>query len=72
VILREQMAAIQRQLGEGDGRAQEVQELTEKLAKANMPPEVEVVLLRKNGGPLMQQEDLHGQVTEALYARLSG
>jgi ATP-dependent Lon protease len=41
VILREQMAAIQRQLGEGDGRAQEVQELTEKLAKANMPPEVE-------------------------------
>jgi len=41
VILREQMAAIQRQLGEGDGRAQEVQELTEKIAKAAMPPEVE-------------------------------
>ena len=41
VILREQMAAIQRQLGEGDGRAQEVQELTEKIAKADMPPEVE-------------------------------
>jgi ATP-dependent Lon protease len=40
-VLREQMAAIQRQLGEGDGRAQEVQELTEKIAKANMPPEVE-------------------------------
>jgi ATP-dependent Lon protease len=35
------MAAIQRQLGEGDGRAQEVQELTEKIAKATMPPEVE-------------------------------
>ena len=41
VILREQMAAIQRQLGEGDGRAQEVQELTEKIAKATMPPDVE-------------------------------
>lgn len=41
VILREQMAAIQRQLGEGDGRAQEVQELSEKIAKATMPPEVE-------------------------------
>lgn len=41
VILREQMAAIQRQLGEGDGRAQEIQELTEKIAKATMPPEVE-------------------------------
>jgi len=40
-VLREQMAAIQRQLGDGDGRAQEVQELTEKIAKANMPPEVE-------------------------------
>ncbi|WP_262032338.1 endopeptidase La [Microvirga sp. Mcv34] len=40
-VLREQMAAIQRQLGEGDGRAQEVQELTEKIATANMPPEVE-------------------------------
>ena len=40
-VLREQMAAIQRQLGEGDGRAQEVQELTEKIAKADMPPEVE-------------------------------
>ncbi len=41
VILREQMAAIQRQLGEGDGRAQEAQEITGKIAKANMPPEVE-------------------------------
>ncbi|MPR13435.1 LON peptidase substrate-binding domain-containing protein, partial [Microvirga tunisiensis] len=40
-VLREQMAAIQRQLGEGDGRAQEVQELTEKIAQATMPPEVE-------------------------------
>ena len=41
VVLREQMAAIQRQLGEGDGKAQEVAELTEALAKANMPPEVD-------------------------------
>jgi len=40
-ILREQMAAIQRQLGEGDGKSQEVAELTDAIAKANMPPEVE-------------------------------
>ncbi len=41
VLLREQMAAIQRQLGEADGRAQEVAELGEAIAKAAMPPEVE-------------------------------
>jgi ATP-dependent Lon protease len=40
-VLREQMAAIQRQLGEGDGKAQEVAELTEAIAKTGMPPEVE-------------------------------
>jgi ATP-dependent Lon protease len=40
-ILREQMATIQRQLGEGDGKAQEVAELTEAIAKARMPPEAE-------------------------------
>jgi len=40
-ILREQMATIQRQLGEGDGKAQEVAELTEAIAKAKMPPEAE-------------------------------
>ena len=40
-ILREQMATIQRQLGEGDGKAQEVAELNEAIAKAEMPPEAE-------------------------------
>ncbi|WP_024510751.1 endopeptidase La [Bradyrhizobium sp. ARR65] len=40
-ILREQMATIQRQLGEGDGKAQEVAQLTEAIAKAKMPPEAE-------------------------------
>jgi ATP-dependent Lon protease len=40
-ILREQMATIQRQLGEGDGKAQEVAELTAAIAKAKMPPEAE-------------------------------
>ncbi len=40
-ILREQMAAIQRQLGEGDARGEEAREIGEKIAKASMPPEVE-------------------------------
>ncbi|MFY9959046.1 endopeptidase La [Bradyrhizobium sp.] len=40
-ILREQMATIQRQLGEGDGKAQEVEELNEAIAKAKMPAEAE-------------------------------
>jgi len=40
-ILREQMATIQRQLGEGDGKAQEVAELNAAIAKAKMPVEAE-------------------------------
>ncbi len=41
ILLREQMASIQRQLGEGDGKAQELAELNEAIAKAEMPPEVD-------------------------------
>jgi len=40
-ILREQMATIQRQLGEGDGKAQEITELNAAIAKAKMPAEAE-------------------------------
>ncbi|SFJ42694.1 endopeptidase La [Thermoflavimicrobium dichotomicum] len=38
--LREQMKAIQRELGEKEGRAGEVEELREQLAKLQAPPEV--------------------------------
>jgi ATP-dependent Lon protease len=42
VLLREQMAAIQRQLGEGeDGKAAEMAELEKAIAEAGMPKEVE-------------------------------
>jgi ATP-dependent Lon protease len=43
VLLREQMAAIQRQLGEGgdEGKKAEMAELAEAIAKAGMPPEIE-------------------------------
>ncbi|MGI3903600.1 MAG: endopeptidase La [Janthinobacterium lividum] len=41
-VLREQMAAIQKQLGEGDaGRAQEVADLTDAIGKAGMPLDAE-------------------------------
>ncbi|MBI3988745.1 MAG: endopeptidase La [candidate division NC10 bacterium] len=39
--LREQLKAIQRELGEADERGQELQELEEKIKAAKMPPEVE-------------------------------
>jgi ATP-dependent Lon protease len=42
VLLREQMAAIQRQLGEGEeGKAAEITELDAAITKAGMPKEVE-------------------------------
>jgi ATP-dependent Lon protease len=42
VLLREQMAAIQRQLGEGDeGKTAEIAELGAAITKARMPKEVE-------------------------------
>jgi ATP-dependent Lon protease len=42
VLLREQMAAIQRQLGEGEeGKAAEMAELDKAIANAGMPKEVE-------------------------------
>jgi ATP-dependent Lon protease len=47
VLLREQMAAIQRQLGEGDGKAQEIAALREAITKAAMPEEVEKAALKE-------------------------
>jgi ATP-dependent Lon protease len=42
VLLREQMAAIQKQLGEGEeGKAAELAELDKKIGEAGMPKEVE-------------------------------
>jgi ATP-dependent Lon protease len=42
VLLREQMAAIQKQLGEGDaGKGAEMAELSEAITKAKMPKDIE-------------------------------
>lgn len=46
-FLKEQMKAIQKELGEGDDRARETDELKSKVAKAKMPKEVEAVALKE-------------------------
>ncbi len=37
--LRQQLKAIQKELGEGDGRSSEIEELEKKIEEAKMPPE---------------------------------
>jgi ATP-dependent Lon protease len=64
-VLREQMAAIQRELGEGDARAGEVQELREKLAHAGMPPDIEEQTRRE----LRRYERMPEGAAEAGMAR---
>jgi ATP-dependent Lon protease len=46
-FLREQMRAIQKELGEADGQGLEVEELRKKIYEAKMPPEVEKEVLRE-------------------------
>ena len=48
-VLREQMAAIQRQLGEGEsqGKAAEIADLTAKIEAAGMPADTEAGLLKE-------------------------
>jgi ATP-dependent Lon protease len=46
-FLKEQMKAIQKELGEGDERGREAEELKARVAKAKMPKEVEQVALKE-------------------------
>jgi ATP-dependent Lon protease len=46
-VLREQMATIQRELEEGDGKVQEVAGLTDAIGKANMPDEASAQALKE-------------------------
>ena len=45
--LREQLKAIQRELGEGDEATTQINEITEKIEKAGMPPEVKAEALKE-------------------------
>jgi ATP-dependent Lon protease len=61
VLLREQMAAIQKQLGEGEeGKAAELAELEKKIAAAGMPKEVEEQAL-KELRRLNRMPEAHGE-----------
>jgi ATP-dependent Lon protease len=64
-ILREQMAAIQRELGEGDGKALEIAELRDAIGKAQMPAEVEEVARKE----LRRYERMPEAAAEAGMAR---
>ena len=46
-FLREQLKAIQKELGEEDGKGSEVEELRKKIYEAKMPPEVEQEALKE-------------------------
>ena len=46
-VLREQMAAIQKQLGDTDGQGTEIAGLKEAITKAGMPPEIEEKALKE-------------------------
>jgi ATP-dependent Lon protease len=46
-FLREQLKAIQKELGEEDGQRLEIEELRKKIHEARMPPEVEKEVLRE-------------------------
>jgi ATP-dependent Lon protease len=46
-FLKEQMKAIQKELGEGDDRGREIEEVKARVAKAKMPKDVEAVALKE-------------------------
>ncbi len=56
VLLREQMAAIQKQLGEDGGNGQEIADLEKAIADAGMPEDVEQ-MARKELGRLRRMQD---------------
>jgi ATP-dependent Lon protease len=47
ILLREQLRSIQKELGEGDEAAPEIEELKKKLEQAEMPPEVSTQVKRE-------------------------
>jgi ATP-dependent Lon protease len=64
-FLREQLKAIKAELGEIDEKAQEVNELREKIKKAKMPPEVE----KESNKQLSRLEQMHPESAEATIVR---
>ena len=59
-VLREQMKAIQKELGEGEENAAEIEEISKAISAANMPEEVEKQA-RKELGRLQHMSDASGE-----------
>jgi ATP-dependent Lon protease len=64
-FLREQLKAIKAELGEIDEKAQEVNELRDKIKKSKMPPEVE----KEANKQLNRLEQMHPESAEATIVR---
>jgi len=64
-FLREQLRAIQAELGEGDPRYEEIEEYREKLLAAGLPPEAEAEAMRQ----LARLERMHPDGPEAQVLR---
>lgn len=64
-ILREQLKAIQKELGEGDERQQEIEEFREKVQESGMPDEVK----EKAEKEITRLERMHPDAAEASVVR---
>ncbi len=64
-FLREQMKAIKNELGEGDSKSEEMEELREKVKNAGMPQAVETEALKQLG----RLERMHPDASEATMVR---
>jgi len=64
-FLREQLKQIQQELGEGDERTEEINELKKQLEKAKMPLEVK----RESDKQLKRLEQMHPESSEASLVR---
>ncbi len=63
--LREQMKAIKSELGEGDSKSEEIDELRDKVVNSGMPPAVETEALKQLG----RLERMHPDASEATMVR---
>jgi ATP-dependent Lon protease len=64
-FLREQMKAIKNELGEGDSKSEEMDELREKIINSGMPSPVETEALKQLG----RLERMHPDASEATMVR---
>ena len=64
-FLREQLKQIQQELGEGDERAEEMNEVRKQIEKAKMPPEVK----KEADKQLRRLEQMHPESSEASLVR---